>query len=371
MCDELKKNLCHYFKCEKCDKIPLIKINSFKEEFIIIETKCMNNHILNFTLKEFLNKVKKENNNNKICNICLSVINENNKLNYCNRCKVFICEKCIKEHLKINSNHIFNLKNNLNIICNNCFDLGKYFCFDCIKNLCSICYEKHKNLNHNIKIINEIIITNDKIEEIYVSLSKAKKYLKYIELIKNDYFKEKDMNLELKTIYNSFIETNTFEIELINYLLDIYEFENKNGLINNITYVNLKNVINFNDFNKCINKCIIIIELGNVEIINFFTNQNNFILNYKEEDEKPIIKCIYNKENEEQLKFFLSLRNEFLLNYENKMYFDIRPSFKIPFSLSVILNNKKIDILNKFEDSKNLKKVALIKLNELYNKFFE
>ena len=50
MCDDLNKNLCHYFKCEKCDKIPLIKINSFKEEFIIIETKCMNNHILNLGL---------------------------------------------------------------------------------------------------------------------------------------------------------------------------------------------------------------------------------------------------------------------------------------------------------------------------------
>ena len=373
MCDDLKINSCHYFKCEKCKKIPLIKMKYFKEQIIKIVTKCINNHILNYSLKEFLHKVKNENNNNnkKLCDICLSIINENNKLYYCNICNVFICEKCIIEHLKINSNHLFIDKNNINKTCDNCFKLGQYFCYDCVKNICDSCYDKEKQLNHNIKIINELIITSDKIEEIYVSLSKAINYLKYIELIKNDSFKEKEMNLELKTIYDSFIEVNKFEIELIINLLEMYKCEKKSGLINNITYANLTNIINFNDFNKSINKCISFFGLNNIEIINFFTNKNNFILNCEEENEKPIIKCIYNKENEEQLKFFLSLRNDILLNYENKMTFDIRPSFNIPFSLSAIFNNKKIDILTKFEDSKNIKKEVLNQLNNIYNKFYK
>ena len=368
--DDLKSNS-SYFKCEKCEKIPLINIKYFNDPIIKIETKCTNNHILNYSFKEFFNKIKNENNNNKLCNICLSVINEIDKLNFCSTCKVFICEKCIIEHLKISSNHFFIDKKNTNKTCNNCYNLGKYFCFDCVKNLCDSCYDKHKQLIHNIKIINELIITNDKIEEIYISLSKAINYLKSIKLIKKDSFKEKEMNLELKTIYDSFIEVNKFEIELIINLLEMYKCEKKSGLINNITYANLTNIINFNDFNKNINKCITIIRLNNIEIINFFTNHNNFILNFKEENEKPIIKCIYNIKNEEQLKFFLSLRNEILLNYENTMNFDIRPSFNFDFSLSVIFNNKKIEILNKFEDPKNLNKEALIQLNNLYNKFYK
>ena len=381
MCENHKEDF--NLKCEKCEKIPFLKLKFSQDKIIKIEEKCSNNHTNIISLKEFLINLKNSISKKK-CYNCFSFQTANNKIFYCNICKIYICNNCSIKHLNTISNHIIIPIDNLNITCDICFHLGKNICLDCLKNLCDSCYEKHKNLKHNVKTINELKISEEKFKEINNNCKKAKKYLKYIKFLKSDFSIENNNNMEIQNSYDSFIEKNNLELELIVNLLEYYQKENLKNKLNCILCINLINIINFNNFNKSLNEFLFVIEKKNNELKDFFQNNNNYILVVEEEENGnkiisynkdliknlPIIKCHYKKGDSKHLKFFLDLRNEALLSYEKKMNFEIKP-FPNSFSLTVVINNfKKIEILNFFDESEKIKGKILNQLYDIYDNYY-
>ena len=146
-----------------CFLIPYITLNKDKDNNIVINYKCRNNHkgenIPIDSYKSFFNKKLED----LLCSFC-SLNNEkdkNIKLYYCCSCKKYICnlEKCNNNHEKqCNNNNLIQLEK----IDSDCIIHGKsliYFCEDCQVSFCNLCknHQDHKKI-----IIDEINIKEKK-----------------------------------------------------------------------------------------------------------------------------------------------------------------------------------------------------------------
>ena len=121
------------------------------------------------------------------------------------------------------------------------------YCYDCLRNICSVCAEKdHKN--HNLENLNDIMIDEEKLREIKTSLEKNINDLKninryfneLIEKIKNQYsyfysLKQKEIEIKQKIIKDfETIKYNYNSIQNINNLNYKYLNSNKNSIISNL-----------------------------------------------------------------------------------------------------------------------------------------
>ena len=103
------------------------------------------------------------------------------------------------------------------------------YCLNCKANLCVYCIKEHKE--HKIINLENIIMTENEINEFMNKINKIKNITNKIEDIKNNIIKELD----------KFKEINNLEIQFISELLGTFEYENKKNNINYNVIQNLKN----------------------------------------------------------------------------------------------------------------------------------
>ena len=86
-----------FYNCTECNSvIEIVKIN---EEFI--EFKCNNNHEIKMNIKEYLDKIKENNdknilNDNIISNNSKCIKHKEDYLSYCFECNMHLCKECLK-----------------------------------------------------------------------------------------------------------------------------------------------------------------------------------------------------------------------------------------------------------------------------------
>ena len=204
-----------YYNCSKCSSA--IEIISINED--TIEFKCNNNHNEKMCIKEYLEKMRK-NNDNKINNgICST--HKDDYLVYCFECNEHLCKDCLKlgghsYHYKINIIEILPKDESLtkinNVINENKIKIKKL-------NATKIKTENKLNnvLNNNINKINQIE-ANKK-----YNYEKAEKK----ELSLNNYY----YHLEIKKLKEEY-EAKIKNVKM-NYKKNISDIKNKYKIINN------------------------------------------------------------------------------------------------------------------------------------------
>ena len=162
------------YNCSECSSP--IDISSIDEEKLTIEFNCINNnHKKKMKIKEFINKMKKYNDNNINRDVCQQH-NDNIYECFCVDCNRHLCKECLKTR-----NHVNHQKNSIT--------------------------ETQQNKNE-LKIVNDIIkFYDEKID------NSEKEKSKKIKTINNKYKKYKDRMKELnKKKYEDKIKK---EIEII------------------------------------------------------------------------------------------------------------------------------------------------------------
>ena len=172
-----------------------------------------------------------------------------------------------------------------------CFEHGKIYsnyCHDCFKNICDICEEKeHKN--HHIVKFSDIMVDEEKLENIKQSLEKDINDLNRI----NDYFNK--LMEKIKEEYSYFFELKKKEIEIKQKIIKDYETIKYNyNSIQNSNNINYKNVISdknylisnlekINNNNDIISELKLIFNFLNKSVqttnsLNYYNNSNNILI---------------------------------------------------------------------------------------------
>ena len=122
-------------RCPQCYLIPFISINYLNEQ-MILNFKCLNNHLINKPLKELYYESKKYQINSIKCKNC----EEKDKLNYCIQCNGFYCEK--ERHSLEEGHNILIPINKIDCCClkeeHHNYNVS-LFCFTHNKNICIRC----------------------------------------------------------------------------------------------------------------------------------------------------------------------------------------------------------------------------------------
>ena len=212
-------------RCDSCNLIPLFNID-YEDESPIISYECQNNHKNKLKLIDYMKKSKK----NSIFKINCNECNSDNKVNsfFCSKCNKFICKECCIKHSDTNKHIIMN-NDKFDSICIIHSNTFSSYCLNCKANLCVYCIKEHKE--HKIIFLENIIMTENEINEFMNKINKIKNITNKIEDIKNNIIKELD----------KFKEINNLEIQFISELLGTFEYENKKNNINYNVIQNLKN----------------------------------------------------------------------------------------------------------------------------------
>ena len=253
------------FLCDKCQKIPLIKINYNQLE---VSSQCEMGHFQILNIKDFYRIFSDQRNDIK-SNICTKCNRENEfakkGVNYifCTDCQQVLCTNCEEKHNEENPEH--NTSDNLINFKSQCKihkEKLSYFCQDCFINLCESCLVEHenKNIGHDIKkneLIDEKIIINAK-----ENISNIKKQIiKYENSIKTKKTKNKfvlllKLNFVKLFLSYKFTFLNMYENNPTNYLTI------KNFLDNNLEIQDIQidedtsKTIIYNIFTPLYNKSI-------------------------------------------------------------------------------------------------------------------
>lgn len=150
----------------------------------------------------------------------------------------FFCVKCQKKHLKQKKNHSLILTTKLGVFCP--FHNLSYtnYCFNCNKNICLKCVNKH--ISHKIVTFSKIKPPQQEINQKKMDINRARTELKKVEMVFKD---------SINHIYNKFNKLIEHKLEELNFKENIimtYEMRSNNfNSINNFKNLNA----NYQKFN--------------------------------------------------------------------------------------------------------------------------
>ena len=201
----------NFIRCENCYRLLVVKFKNTYNEVSFTCTSCkketnVNINELDKFLEHFPEKI--------ICFECLKQKEERIKLEYCDKCKHYVCPTCKKniiKQLREDGNEIHDLYPIylMDIVCfkDNQKILG--FCKTCNKNFCYKCYEYHKA--HENTFFDDLIekLKNEHREELKKEIANLNKFKENFE----------DCINSIKNEVNSFIMLKNKEIKLKEQLL--------------------------------------------------------------------------------------------------------------------------------------------------------
>ena len=330
-----------YYNCTECSSpIEILYIN---EKVNIIEFKCtINNHIKKLSIKDYIKEMKKFNNKN---------INE---------------DTCFED----NHNKKY-----------------EFFCLDCNKHLCKECLKTRNHIDHNKKIIIEILPSE---RELNIIDNIIKYYEDKIGNLEKDKFnKIKEMKNKLKESENKLKEKNEIKINenkikmeeelkrkkeeyLLNKQNIKYKYENELKLIENNYELNKNEITNkyksIDDNNK---------NIYEKELSNLSDKYKRKIqrYNYDEYIEnanylKRLNEIIYNTFNTYNNNYYnsININNMLISIFNNKTYIndDLNNEYENIIKIkNGAINNKSNK--NKIKYNNNLDKIISF---DIYNKIF-
>ena len=332
--------------CPKCPLIPIINITTTKEGTIICEYRCPSFHMGLIKLEEMIISSKKTKSKSKessikclLCKIDLSQINKNT-LKFCGICKDYICDFCIENHNKTKSNHKIINYNKINSLCLIHANKIKFYCFTCLRNLCTKCIG-HKN--HCFKELKEIEPNEEFLE-------KMEFYFKEIF----PYFSSIEKNLDNNELdeFTSFKEKNLLLIYFLKDLYQIYLNKKEKKILNGETIINILNLSQFNldTKNFLINKNMylknhLILKNTSVSNICSFTNTK---ANYKIGELMPVFFKYLNIEKGSKEKIKVLRMDYDLIAYSiGKMLYFMKNEEKVYFHIKI---NEKIENFYQLKD---------------------
>ncbi len=334
--------------CPKCFR-PLI-IDLFPNNNPnIIKFTCENlSHLKNFYPTDIINHIFRKGEEFHLCqneNCENKLIKDEDKGFYCLNCEIILCNNCKQIHINNNS------KCEERIIEKRCLG-GKcethlqrdinYFCIICHKNLCAICYKRHKDQNHQIIDFNEnnLIVDEKDIQELRENIKKAKTDMdKFISNNKDKLNEEQIKDLKIEIFFSEKIVFSFDEETLPNYqqLINInnlkwhkFKFEQLEKTFN----INeCSNDINDENFNKNIqekDKTAFVEKEEDFEFINLGYGIKND-LNNKDLN--------YNNLNQDLVNSFQEdyVRNEY---YSSYFLPQVGKTLKIDYSYKIIVLGK-------------------------------
>ena len=325
------------------------KIIEEDESFIIHKNSSVNSNFYN----DISNETDEPNKKYFVCNKCNSIpeilFNYDNSLNL--ECNCSIQKYLWLKDKDFNDNYSYNNDIEKKIICNSHHEKYKYYCTDCIADMCDECNdEEHRKHMHSLiffddnKIIDSlnylsILIMKTDLNPEFANWNKRKIL---IETIINEY-KEFPCYILFKTI-----------ISIKNYFDNLNKKNIRNAKIKDINLVRMHNnipLIQINLSNQNINDLFFFNGLDIKNLIEINLN-NNFINNIE-----PLLKC-----NFEKLEIF-QLKNN-LLNYQSLKDLD---KMKIPNIIFINLYINKIESIKIFEKILNFKTLKRFEVGD--NKF--
>ena len=237
------------YRCPEYSLIPFIEI-SFKENNLLMSTKCTNNH--NF-LKSFDEMEKMCKKTYYYCDNCQSENNQNidEILYYCSICYKFFCMKHGKIH-KLKDNHKIIFSNNFDNICfehNGNTIIG--YCFNHNKNYCFLC--DHFDENHR-RFYEKIYVEN--IENYEKEINNNEKIINKIELLFKNY---KKIFNETENFFYNYKENINKKIKFMKEIINFYKTKKEECVINYQMKVNIKK----NKFNLSKSEKFIINNINN------------------------------------------------------------------------------------------------------------
>ena len=233
----LTKKKMNLLRCLKCSQILEKLLDKNSNSIYLYCNKC--NIEKKYSYLEYEN-IKKEYLIN--CNECKKNIYESNLINYCFKCKKYICKECIKIHFnkeskEMNENNYKSIIYPYNLIDNICNLHDKIcynYCINCKKKICPYC-EMESHLNHEKKIFDE--------KEILKLLDTQKHNLK---LEKDEYSKMKEIMEDcfnsLKEYFNNLLLYKEKEINIKEEMIKEFEIlKYDNTLFKNIKNLDFEN----------------------------------------------------------------------------------------------------------------------------------
>lgn len=231
-------------RCEKCFCVRRITIDpKYPFSELQIECRC-GGTVLN--IHHYLSELGKGDLYKIICHKCRKA--EKICL-YCNDCKCFYCDYCIKDHniQYVEYHHKLISPQKFDFYCifhQN--DLYCSYCFNCEENICANCIKENKHQDHRVVSFKNLCLSKTGKEKFEEGWKLIKEKLEYNTKVSNLILKKQKNKLMIKKI-NVALENNLREnkaiIEMLKYL--IYVFNNSKNKNYNIIYNFVEN-INFN-----------------------------------------------------------------------------------------------------------------------------
>ena len=226
--------------CPKCPLIPIINITSTKEGTLICEYRCPSFHMGIVKIEEMIfNKNNKNKKHGFICETCQKKISEEiineKRFKFCGICKMFLCAQCIEEHNKIKTNHKILNYSEINNLCLEHQKNFKFYCFTCLKSLCTKC---SGHSTHSYKDLLAIEPNEEFFDKLEYYFNEIHNYFNSIEKLK--------INNDNREKYLSFKKKNIF---LLNFVKSLYKKYLQKKIKNSLNGEIIINLINLTKFN--------------------------------------------------------------------------------------------------------------------------
>ena len=144
---ETKDKKPNFMRCKTCDRLLYIKFRNTYNEVSFICNYCnTENNISLYEADKYIDQLSSK----VICFECLRTKEEKTKLEYCNKCKHYVCPSCkksIQKSLKQEGSGKMHTLVPYYLMDILCFDHGKKllgYCKECQKGICINCFEAHK-----------------------------------------------------------------------------------------------------------------------------------------------------------------------------------------------------------------------------------
>ena len=208
---ETKEKKNKFIRCKVCHKLLFIRYRNNGFTLICPSCKSEENKKITELFDEETNSA-----NRVVCYECLKIKEEKIKLDFCNKCKHFVCPKCknvIIKQLKAEGSEIHNLVPYylMDITCNDHIRKVLGYCKTCNKNFCDQGYKQHGTHEN-------IFFDDDLIERIKAEhKSELEKEISNFKQFQRDFT---DCIKSITSIVNNFIELKKREIQFKEQLLN-------------------------------------------------------------------------------------------------------------------------------------------------------
>ena len=352
--------------CPECGNFTKIKIDNYNIDLGECENKHKKNNILfnefEDTQKIDLSKI--------ICDVCKEKNKANNEDKFfkCFSCSKNLCSLCKNSHDKTHKIVDYEEKN---YICERHNDTFVKYCTKCEQNICMECEIEHKN--HNLTYFGELMPNKDKLlKEIAQFRIKIDEFNKNV----NDIIKILNNTMDNIEIYYNLCNDilNNFEIKKKNYYIlqnikeifnyieiikkDLNKIKNIINISNAMTQKQNNNIINLENNNQIINNEENPI---NIENENNIINEENDLKNLENDKEDIESRKYINKINHKFMKEPINLKYQLDIVETNDFFgcndlFEVYTSYKDnkEYVASKNINDFNIDIITLIDNKKIL-----------------